>query len=140
MYPWAQKPPLHPDLHLHPDNPTLRDNNQLSGWFVPNPAQCTLCLKPNLKHRQIPHATFTILTTCPHGTGDDAPHNLSPNKAVAAILPYEDRQYTCLGNLVVVKHPLADPAASNEDLPIVDLVRADFPFVDEMVRRYVFFP
>ncbi|KAJ7816804.1 hypothetical protein B0H13DRAFT_2380169 [Mycena leptocephala] len=96
MYPWAQKPPLHPDLHLHPDNPTLRDNNQLSGWFVPNPAQCTLCLKPNLKHRQIPHATFTILTTCPHGTGDDAPHNLSPNKAVAAILPYEDRQYACL--------------------------------------------
>jgi hypothetical protein len=140
MYPWAQKPPLHPDLHLHPDNPTLRDNNQLSGWFVPNPAQCTLCLKPNLKHRQIPHATFTILTTCPHGTGDDAPHNLSPNKAAAAILPYEDRQYACLGNLVVVKHPLADPAASNEDLPIVDLVRADFPFVDEMVRRYVFFP
>ncbi|KAJ7831673.1 hypothetical protein B0H13DRAFT_2371332 [Mycena leptocephala] len=100
--------------------------------------KCTLCLKPNLKHRQIPHATFTILTTCPHGTGDDAPHNLSPNKAVAAILPYEDRQYACLGNLVVVKHPLADPAASNEDLPIVDLVRADFPFVDEMVRRWAY--
>jgi hypothetical protein len=102
--------------------------------------QCTRCLKPNVRHRAIPDATFTILVSCQHGTEDDVAENRFPNRSVAAILPYAQRQFTCLGNLVVVKHSLPapdTPSASNADLPIVDLEPADFPFVDEMVARSV---
>ncbi|KAJ7911939.1 hypothetical protein B0H13DRAFT_2327794 [Mycena leptocephala] len=61
-----------------------------------------------------------------------------PNKSVAALLPADQLQYTPLGNLVVVKHRLPSPDASpvsNADLPLDDIVPADFPYVDEMVRR-----
>ncbi|KAJ7934219.1 hypothetical protein B0H13DRAFT_2305943 [Mycena leptocephala] len=141
LYPWSETPRLHPDFLLLPDRPTLRDNNQLFGWFFPNPVQCTRCLKPNVRHPAIPGATFTILVSCQHGTEDDVAENRFPNRSVAAILPYTQLQFTCLGNLVVVKHSLPAPnapSASNADLPIVDLEPADFPFVDKMVARWCY--
>jgi hypothetical protein len=137
MYPWAETPCCHPDFLLRPERQTLRDNDHLLGWFNPNPADCARCLKPLLKHQDIPDATFTILVACHHSV---AAENMFPNKSVAALLPADQLQYTPLGNLVVVKHRLPSPDASpvsNADLPLDDIVPADFPYVDEMVRWYV---
>ncbi|KAJ7680855.1 hypothetical protein DFH06DRAFT_1120445 [Mycena polygramma] len=141
MYPWGQQPVLTPTLLMAPGCRTLRDNGQLGLWFIPNPAACTQCLKPVVRHRSVPDGAFTILVSCPHGTGEDACDHLFPNKSVAGIMPFEFRFSTCLGNLVVVKHPL-DPSlplpTSNADLPITDVEPADFPFIDELVRRWCY--
>ncbi|KAJ7890038.1 hypothetical protein B0H13DRAFT_2341221 [Mycena leptocephala] len=143
MYPWDQVPCLSPSITLHTGHPTLSDNKQeLYNWFSPNPADCTRCLKPLIRHRTIPHATFTIFVSCQHGEGPDAAQNLYPNKAVAAVMPDPYRRFTCLGNLMVVKHSLSASDASlpsNRDLPIVDVVPADFPFVDELVVRWCYY-
>ncbi|KAJ7659793.1 hypothetical protein DFH06DRAFT_1326815 [Mycena polygramma] len=122
---------------------TVRNNGFLLLWFSPNPADCTRCLKPIVRHRSLPGFGFTILTSCQHGEGDNASEEVFPNKAVAGIMPFQYRPATCLGNLVVVKHPMDTSLpgdASNADLPIVDVEPEDFPFIDELVRRYVSFP
>ncbi|KAJ7606400.1 hypothetical protein DFH06DRAFT_1348109 [Mycena polygramma] len=141
MYPWGQQPVLNPTLIMPPGCRTLRDNGFLLLWFSPNPADCTRCLKPVVRHRSLPGFGFTILTSCQHGEGDNASEELFPNKAVAGIMPFQYRSATCLGNLVVVKHPMDTSlpgSASNADLPIVDVEPADFPFIDELVRRWCY--
>ncbi|KAJ7655775.1 hypothetical protein DFH06DRAFT_1329210 [Mycena polygramma] len=141
MYPWGQQPVLNPTLLMGPGCRTLRDNGFLLLWFSPNPADCTRCLKPILRHPSLPGFAFTILTSCQHGVGENASEELFPNKSVAGVMPFEYRAATCLGNLVVVKHPCeTSPTVpvSNADLPIVDVEPADHPFIDELVRRWCY--
>jgi hypothetical protein len=64
-------------------------------------------------------------------------YRLSPNKAVAKILPETHQDQTCQGNLFVIKHPAPLPGQLNRDLPVIDIVDDDLPHVDELVRRYV---
>ncbi|KAJ7429177.1 hypothetical protein B0H11DRAFT_2266724 [Mycena galericulata] len=109
------------------------DGAPLAAVFEPNPAACSRCLKPYLKHRAFPNFGFSVFTGCTHGT-DLEWEKQYPNKCVAALLP--NPLQTCFGCVVVVKHPLStDPAVSNRDLPVLDVEQADIPHLTELVRR-----
>ncbi|KAJ7436469.1 hypothetical protein B0H11DRAFT_2256174 [Mycena galericulata] len=109
------------------------DGAPLAAVFEPNPAACSRCLKPYLKHCAFPNFGFSVFTGCTHGT-DLEWEKQYPNKCVAALLP--NPLQTCFGCVVVVKHPLStDPAVSNRDLPVLDVEKADIPHLTELVRR-----
>ncbi|KAJ7459122.1 hypothetical protein B0H11DRAFT_1924462 [Mycena galericulata] len=109
------------------------DGAPLDAVFEPNPAACSRCLKPYLKHHALPNFGFSVFTGCTHGT-DLEWEKQYPNKCVAALLP--NPLQTCFGCVVVVKHPLStDPAVSNRDLPVLDVEQADIPHLTELVRR-----
>jgi hypothetical protein len=136
MYPWGDGQRLHTGFMMKPASRSLHDNSAALGYFTESPVDCPKCLKPHLRHPAIPDATFTILISCPHSSDPDPIFELYPNKAVTAILPDQHRWCTPLGNVVVFKHPLTDPpSATNRTLPIIDILPADLPFVDELVRR-----
>ncbi|KAJ7638040.1 hypothetical protein DFH06DRAFT_1335683 [Mycena polygramma] len=141
MYLWGQQPVLNPTLLMDPECRTLRDNGYLTLWFIPNPTACTLCAKPILRHPSVRDGAFTILVSCPHGNRRRRLRGLVSQQSVAGIMPFANRYATYMGNLVVVKHPL-DPSVplptSNADLPITDIPPVDFPFIDELVRRWCY--
>ncbi|KAJ7615076.1 hypothetical protein DFH06DRAFT_1343929 [Mycena polygramma] len=110
----------------------------LEAYFYCSPVECGTCPKPHLKHPAISDATFTILVACPHHPNlDDNDIGLPRNKAVARILPDSHRGYAPNGHLVVIKHPLVPDAPSNATLPIISVVPDDFPYIDQIVRRWV---
>ncbi|KAJ7925374.1 hypothetical protein B0H13DRAFT_2314587 [Mycena leptocephala] len=147
LYPWGVSARQTAIFTMKATNVTLAQPDFLEGWFYCSPGNCGTCRKPHLKHPAIHGASFTILISCPHHPhlrryweDDDESEVLLPNKAVAKILPDNRQHQTCRGNLVVVKHPLpndAPPTVLNHTLPIVDVVAADFPHIDELVRRWV---
>ncbi|KAJ7173536.1 hypothetical protein C8R46DRAFT_1031836 [Mycena filopes] len=117
---------------------TLREPHLLDEWLTAAPDDCQICLKPNFKHAGIPGFTFTVLVSCPHHPEIAELGPLVPNKAVARLLPQERERETCHGMLMVIKHgPGATDKVINRDLPVVDMLPADLPFVEELVRRWV---
>ncbi|KAJ7430093.1 hypothetical protein B0H11DRAFT_2235007 [Mycena galericulata] len=135
LYPWGVVDRHRVELLLiGPSKLTLGKTDALAAWFDPDPSKCELCPKVHIKNPTNSDASFTIFVACTHDVDPDYP--LYPNKKLAAMLPPGFK--TCLGNVVVVKHPpSADTTITNRDLPIVDIVDADFAFVDEAVRRWV---
>ncbi|KAJ7509960.1 hypothetical protein B0H11DRAFT_1900377 [Mycena galericulata] len=135
LYPWGVV-----DRHcvglllIGPSKLTLGKTDALAAWFDPDPSKCDLCPKVHIKNPAESDASFTIFVACNHHPDPEYP--LYPNKKLASMLPPGVK--TCLGNVVVVKHPPStDPTITNRDLPIVDIVDDDLAFVDEAVRRWV---
>ncbi|KAJ7432249.1 hypothetical protein B0H11DRAFT_2260905 [Mycena galericulata] len=136
LFPWGVVDRHLINIDLPTPTTTLGDNEALivAAVFDPDPSQCSRCLKPYLRHRALPNVGFSIFTGCTHGTEPEW-HTQYPNKAVAAMLP--DPSQTCLGCVLVVKHPLStDPKVSNRDLPILDVEQADIPYLNEIVKRW----
>ncbi|KAJ7718103.1 hypothetical protein B0H14DRAFT_3521806 [Mycena olivaceomarginata] len=116
-----------------PEAVTLRNPDILDNNFFASPAQYTICLKPHLSHQAIPGVSFTVIVFCPHHT-DVAQSPPGPNRAVANLLPDQCKHEMCNGNLMVFKHAISNnPAVSNQDLPVVDVLPADFLHVDELM-------
>ncbi|KAJ7792186.1 hypothetical protein B0H14DRAFT_2624172 [Mycena olivaceomarginata] len=131
MYPWDEGRQEMSLIMFPPEAVTLRNPNILNSFFA-SPAQCTICLKPHLSHQAIPGALFTIIVSCPHHT-DVAQSPPGPNRAVTNLLPDQRKHETCNGNLMVFKHTISNnPAVSNQDLPVVDVLPADFLHIDEL--------
>ncbi|KAJ7847101.1 hypothetical protein B0H14DRAFT_2583748 [Mycena olivaceomarginata] len=132
MYPWDAGCREMSLIMFPPEAVTLRNPDILDNNFFASPAQCTICPKPHLSHQAIPGASFTIIVSCPHHT-NVAQSPPRPNCAVANLLPDQRRHETCNGNLMVFKHAISNnPAVSNQDLPVVDILPADFLHVDEL--------
>ncbi|KAJ7860925.1 hypothetical protein B0H13DRAFT_2355298 [Mycena leptocephala] len=114
MYPWGDGRRLHTGFYMNPALRSIHDNAAAMGYFTESPVDCPNSADP-----------------------EDLDYKLYPNKAVTAILPEQHRLCAPLGNVVVFKHPLTDlPSATNRTLPIIDILPADIPFVDELVRHW----
>ncbi|KAJ7865253.1 hypothetical protein B0H13DRAFT_1898646 [Mycena leptocephala] len=136
IYP-AELPRRQPAVMTFPqDAVTLADQDNLEGNFYASPGACRICPKAHLRHNALPGVSFTILIACPHhphvveATEDF--YRLFPNKAVAEILPETHKHQTCRGNLYVIKHGPGEQGQINRDLPVVDVVDADHPYLDEL--------
>ncbi|KAJ7038752.1 hypothetical protein C8F04DRAFT_1179427 [Mycena alexandri] len=116
---------------------TLRDPERLDNYFEDvNPGGCSMCPKPHFQHAAFPGVSFTVVIACPHQSG---PHNsLGRNKSIARLFPLELEHQTCRGNLLVFKHQnTSDATVVNRDLPVIDIVPDDIPYIDDLVRRWV---
>ncbi|KAJ7437307.1 hypothetical protein B0H11DRAFT_2255533 [Mycena galericulata] len=136
LYPWgAVERQVVELLLIGPSKLTLGKTDALAAWFDPDPSKCQLCPKVHIRDPLATDmASFTIFVACNHDPDPEYP--LYPNKKLASMLP--PGVTTCLGNVVVVKHPpVLDTAITNRDLPIVDILPADYSIADESVRRWV---
>ncbi|KAJ7605233.1 hypothetical protein DFH06DRAFT_1150624 [Mycena polygramma] len=140
LYPWGTPIRQTASFYFRPNDATLRDLGILESNFYASPGRCDVCPKPHFRHAALPGVSFTLLIACPHHpdvvTATDDLWRLSPNKAVARLLPDTRKSHTCLGNLVVIKHAHPDgDLVANQGLPIIDMAEKDFAHVDELVRR-----
>ncbi|KAJ6450542.1 hypothetical protein C8R47DRAFT_1230234 [Mycena vitilis] len=141
LYPWGTRLRQTAAFHFTADDVTLRDLKSLEVNLYASPGHCDICPKPHFRHAALPGVSFTILAACPHhpdvvGVTDDF-WRLSPNKAVAHLLPEGLKHQTCVGNLVVIKHAHPDGGLiANQGLPVLDICESEIPYVDELVRRW----
>jgi hypothetical protein len=92
-----------------------------------------------MRHRTVADGTFMVIFACQHTDDPEILPSLHPNKTVAKLFPENfpldwDEMRTCLGHVLVVKHPLS-PGVSNCNPPIIDLPASDFAAVDVIVRE-----
>ncbi|KAJ7468814.1 hypothetical protein FB451DRAFT_1177559 [Mycena latifolia] len=106
LYPWGQVRTQLIDLIMTPPDITLGTTIGVAAWFTPSPSDCPDCVKPLLKIPALPSVAFTVFLSCTHDP--ETLEELRSNRAVAALLErlHNLQCYTCLGNVLVVKHVL----------------------------------